>query len=77
MGKTNQNIDPSKSHVTVEAKPDESIESLLRRFKQKVKDIGLMDEIAELQYYEKPSKKRREEEKLRLQRLAQYRRSQR
>lgn len=53
-----------KSHVEVTAKPDESAESLLRRFNREVVRSGLMRRIKELEYYEKPSRKRRKEEAL-------------
>jgi ribosomal protein S21 len=33
----------------------ESIDSMLKRFSKKVKDSGLMEEIKEKQFYEKPS----------------------
>lgn len=53
-----------KRQVEVTAKPDESAESLLRRFNREVVRSGLMRRIKELEYYEKPSRKRRKEEAL-------------
>lgn len=38
-----------------EKKPGESIDSVLRKFKKKVKDEGLMIELKKREYYEKPS----------------------
>lgn len=35
--------------------PQENIESLLRRFKRKVKNSGLMDVIKKNEFYTKPS----------------------
>ena len=36
-----------------------NIEGALKKFKRKVKDSGLMVELRDRQYYEKPSEKRR------------------
>lgn len=38
-----------------EKRPGESIDSVLRKFKKKVKDEGLMQELKKREYYEKPS----------------------
>ena len=38
-----------------------NIEGALKKFKRKVKDSGLMVELRDRQYYEKPSEKRRRE----------------
>ena len=39
----------------VEAKKNETVDSMLRRFKKNVKISGLMNEIKERSFYEKPS----------------------
>jgi len=44
--------------MTVTAKEDEQLESLLRRFKKKVDDEGIIKEFRERQYFIKPSAKR-------------------
>lgn len=56
-----------RAHVTVIPKGDESVESLLRRFKREVMRAGLMKRMKELEFYEKPSlrKKREREERRR------------
>lgn len=59
----------STAHVSVTAKPDESVESLLRRFNRAVLKSGLIDKMKELEYYEKPSERRKREKKLRAQTL--------
>jgi ribosomal protein S21 len=58
------------SHVRVTAKPGESAESLLRRFRQKVTESGLMERVEQLRFYEKPSQRKRQEEKQRQQKIA-------
>lgn len=57
-------------NVSVMAKPGESAESLLRRFRQKVKEAGLMDKLEEIRFYQKPSKRRQHEAKLRQQKIS-------
>jgi small subunit ribosomal protein S21 len=49
----------SAVHVQVEARRNESTESLIRRFSKKVKREGIVEEFNKRQYYEKPSVKRR------------------
>jgi len=49
----------SAVHVQVEARRNESTESLIRRFSRKVKREGIVEEFKKRQYYEKPSVKRR------------------
>jgi small subunit ribosomal protein S21 len=46
-----------------EARPDEDIEKVLRRFKRQVKDETILQDLREREAYEKPS-----EEKKRMQR---------
>ena len=41
-----------------------NIEGSLKKFKRKVKESGLMVELRDRQYYEKPSEKRRREKNL-------------
>ena len=41
-----------------------NIEGALKKFKRKIKDSGLMVELRDRQYYEKPSEKRRREKNL-------------
>jgi len=43
------------AHVKVEAKPNEPVERLIKRFMRKVKREGIIEEYKEKQYYEKPS----------------------
>ena len=43
----------------IEIKKGESFESALRRFKRKIEQEGILREIRNRAYYEKPSEKRR------------------
>lgn len=45
--------------ATVRAKPNESIDSLLKRFKKAVERSGVLAELRRREYYEKPSIKRK------------------
>ena len=47
----------------VKARDNESIESLLRRFKKAVETEGIIREYKEKQYFQKPSMKRRLKQK--------------
>lgn len=51
----------SKRPLNVETplRRDEPIERALRRFTKKVKKEGILDEVRERMYYEKPSDKKR------------------
>tara|TARA_R100000008_G_C3573563_1_gene163762 strand:+ start:1358 stop:1576 length:219 start_codon:yes stop_codon:yes gene_type:complete len=51
----------SKKPVNVEVplRRDEPIERALRRFTKKVKKSGILDQVRERMYYEKPTDKRR------------------
>ena len=62
----------AKSPIQVEVRPrkNESAERLIRRFTKKVKKEGVIEELRDRRYYEKPSTKRRKE-KNRRKRLAQ------
>ena len=43
----------------IEIRKGESFESALRRFKRKIEREGILREVRDRAYYEKPSKKRR------------------
>lgn len=45
--------------VVVVARPDESIQSLIKRFKKKVEKNGILRDIKKHMYFEKPSKCRK------------------
>ncbi|MBM4401681.1 MAG: 30S ribosomal protein S21 [Candidatus Cloacimonetes bacterium] len=60
--------------MKVEAKPDESADSLLRRFNREVMRAGVMRRLKELEFYEKPSTKKKKEKKMRAQRIKDYER---
>jgi len=61
-------------NVSVTAKPGESAESLLRRFRYKVKESGILEKLEEIRFYQRPSQRRKQEEKLRQQRIARSQR---
>ena len=44
---------------TVVAKENENINQALRRFKKKVEDSGMLDELRQKEFYEKPTTKRK------------------
>jgi len=48
-------------NVQVRARRNESTENLIKRFSRKVKRGGLLEEVKNRKYYEKPSVKRRRE----------------
>ncbi len=56
-----------------EKRPGESIDSVLRKFKRKIKDEGILQEFRRREFFEKPSdsKKRREKAAKRRTRLQQ------
>lgn len=54
-------------------KPNESIEQALRRFNREIQKEGLMLELEQRRFHEKPSIQRRREEKERKQRIKQRR----
>lgn len=62
------------SNVTVEAKPAESTESLLRRFNREVQNAGILDKLRELEFYEKPSARKKREKAEREKRIKEYER---
>ncbi len=43
----------------IEVRKDESFESALRRFKRKIEQEGILREVKERRYYEKPSERRK------------------
>lgn len=53
-------------HIRVAARQGESVEQMLRRFNFAVTKSDLIQRLRDLQFYEKPSKKRQREEKLRV-----------
>jgi len=48
-------------NVKVRARRNESAENLIKRFNRKVKKEGIIEEVRNRKYYEKPSVKRRRE----------------
>ena len=61
-------------NVTVKAKQDESADSLLRRFNREVMRAGVMRRLKELEFYEKPSTRKKREKKIRVKRIKDYER---
>ncbi len=62
------------ANVTVQAKLDESADSLLRRFNREIMRAGVMRRLKELEFYEKPSTRKKKEKKMRAQRIKDYER---
>lgn len=58
MGKTFHDTPPTAS-ISVRVKENESFNSALRRFKKKVADAGVIQEVRDRQYYEQPSQVRK------------------
>lgn len=54
----------------VQVKPNESIDSALKRFKKQLQEAGVLKEAREHEYYEKPSDKRRRAAAARRRKLA-------
>tara|TARA_R100000808_G_C2145227_1_gene153051 strand:- start:2144 stop:2347 length:204 start_codon:yes stop_codon:yes gene_type:complete len=48
-------------HVQVTARPNESVERLIKRFSKKVRNEGIIEDVKNKMYYEKPSARRRRE----------------
>ena len=46
-----------------ESKPGESLESLLKKFKRRVKNDGVLQDLRDRERYEKPSDKKKKERK--------------
>lgn len=58
-----------KALIYVHVQPNESIDGALKRFNQKMQQSGLLRELKEHAYYEKPSEKRRRAKRRRSGRL--------
>tara|TARA_R110000824_G_scaffold209531_1_gene395319 strand:+ start:6426 stop:6659 length:234 start_codon:yes stop_codon:yes gene_type:complete len=48
-------------NVQVKARKNESTENLIKRFNRKIKREGILEQVKNKMYYEKPSVKRRRE----------------
>ena len=60
MNTKSKNYFPEEhSGICVVRRPDESFEDLIKRFKKKYSKSGLVRELKEKMYYEKPSVKKR------------------
>ena len=53
-------------HIHVTVRKGESVEQMLRRFNYAVTKSELITKLRDLQFYEKPSKRRQREEKMRM-----------
>ena len=49
--------------VMQEKKPGESIDSVLRKFKRKIKNEGILQELRKREFFEKPSEERKRKAK--------------
>lgn len=47
--------------IKIELRKNEPIDKALRKFKTRVKQAGIIDEIKKREFYEKPSQRRRKE----------------
>lgn len=56
--------------ATVAARKEESLDSLMRRFRRKIEKEGLMDEMQKRRFYKSPSVKKREKHEAALKRAA-------
>ncbi|HMS56493.1 MAG TPA: 30S ribosomal protein S21 [Fimbriimonadaceae bacterium] len=54
--------------IQVTVQPNESIDSALKRFNQKMQQSGLLRQLKEHSHYEKPSEKRRRQKRRRVSR---------
>jgi len=63
-------------NLEVKARRNESGEALIKRFSRKIKDSGIIREILDRRYYEKPSVKRRRDKIKRKQVLAKLKQEQ-
>lgn len=63
-------------NLEVKARRNESGEALIKRFSRKIKDSGIIREILDRRYYEKPSVKRRKDKIKRKQVLAKLKQEQ-
>lgn len=53
----------------VQVRPNESLDSALKRFKKQLQETGVLQEAREHEHYEKPSDKKRKAEAARLRKL--------
>ncbi|NBV41757.1 30S ribosomal protein S21 [bacterium] len=58
-----------------EKRPGESIDSVLRKFKRKMKTEGILQELKKREYYEKPSETKKRRQKAAVRRTAQQQRA--
>ncbi|RAP38190.1 30S ribosomal protein S21 [Candidatus Marinamargulisbacteria bacterium SCGC AAA071-K20] len=58
-----------------EKRPGESIDSVLRKFKRKLKNEGTLQELRSREYFEKPSEEKKRKEKAAKQRTRQQQRA--
>lgn len=61
--------------VMQEKRPGESIDSVLRKFKRKMKTEGILQELKKREYYEKPSETKKRRQKAAVRRTAQQQRA--
>ena len=61
--------------VKQEKRPGESIDSVLRKFKKKIKEEGILNELRKREYFEKPSEERKRKEKAAVRRTRQQQRA--
>ena len=59
--------------IRIKARGSESVEQMLRRFKKLCEKEGLTKEIKKRQYYEKPSERRRRDDRKTASRVARER----
>jgi len=59
----------------VQVRPNESLDSALKRFKKELEQAGVLKEAREHQHYEKPSDKKRKAEAARKRKIARSNRS--
>lgn len=64
--------DDRSANIKVEAKPDETADQLLRRFNREVQRSGLIQKMRDLEYYEKPSSRKKKDRKLREANIKRY-----
>lgn len=58
-----------------EKKPGESIDSVLRKFKRKLKNEGTLQELRKREYFEKPSEQKKRKHKAAVRRTRMQQRS--
>ena len=70
--KRRQDRSGNEPHVKVMARPGGTAEQLLRRFNREVHRAGIIRRLRELEFYEKPSKRKQRESKMRGQIVRKY-----